>query len=283
MSNKFISNSHLWIKWVTVYDTKKEWPNVGILALTHWNEKVWLTVFNKFYKYYFQEDKILTWKVYLVCVNIKAYKKKVRFIDENMNRIWDKSLTGSVEWQRARELLPLLNHLDIVIDLHSVPVWNATIWISDLSTMNFDEELYDVNTILYDDMAKTWALIAHIIKNWWKWFAIECGNHNDTSAFSVWLNSVLNILWYYWVIKYYNHKYSWLYWKYKFLEEIIPETNNFKYQKKYCNFEKIEKWEVYATDNEKIYKNNYGKDVYVWIIHDKINPPDGCGFLFEKL
>jgi predicted deacylase len=52
-----------------------------------------------------------------------------RFIDEDINRLWDESvLTGprqSVELNRAREIRPLIDRADVILDLHSM------LWPSD--------------------------------------------------------------------------------------------------------------------------------------------------------
>lgn len=47
-----------------------------------------------------------------------------RFLDEDMNRVWDESVLGSkrcsVELDRARELRPLFETADVLLDLHSM-------------------------------------------------------------------------------------------------------------------------------------------------------------------
>ena len=52
-----------------------------------------------------------------------------RFLDEDMNRVWDDSLLKgsrrSIELDRAREILPFAESVDVMLDLHSM------LWPSD--------------------------------------------------------------------------------------------------------------------------------------------------------
>ena len=48
----------------------------------------------------------------------------MRFVDEDLNRVWDaKTLDGprdNIELARARELRPLIDTVDLLLDLHSM-------------------------------------------------------------------------------------------------------------------------------------------------------------------
>ncbi len=78
------------ILWIEVIDSWKQWLNFWIFAITHWNEKVWIEVFDYLKKDNFLNNKLKKWKVYLIAVNLLAYGKDKRFVDDNMNRIWNK-------------------------------------------------------------------------------------------------------------------------------------------------------------------------------------------------
>jgi predicted deacylase len=75
-------------------------------------------------------------KISFVFVNLVAFGRfdpraptLSRFIDEDINRVWEDSiLTGprnSVELSRAREIRPLIDKADVILDLHSM------LWPSD--------------------------------------------------------------------------------------------------------------------------------------------------------
>jgi predicted deacylase len=52
-----------------------------------------------------------------------------RFVDEDINRLWEEAILSSprhsVELDRAREIRPLIDHADVILDLHSM------LWPSD--------------------------------------------------------------------------------------------------------------------------------------------------------
>ena len=108
-------------------------PHVLILALTHGNEISGAIVLERLLRARLRPTRgILT----LGFVNLAAFARfdprqptVSRFIDEDMNRLWDPTVLNgprrSCELERAREILPAIQAADIVLDLHSM------LWPSD--------------------------------------------------------------------------------------------------------------------------------------------------------
>lgn len=82
----------------------KEWPIIWLVGLTHWNEIVWLDVFDSI-----KWLSLRIWEIILIPANIKAYEAHrdqkhfftFRYIDHDLNHIWDDSfIPWSYEYQR---------------------------------------------------------------------------------------------------------------------------------------------------------------------------------------
>jgi predicted deacylase len=108
-------------------------PHVAILSLMHGNELAGAVVLDRLLR---QGIRPLRGTLMLGFVNIAAFARfnpaeptASRFVDEDLNRVWDEeTLRGpreSVELTRARHIRPLLDDIDILVDLHSM------LWPSD--------------------------------------------------------------------------------------------------------------------------------------------------------
>jgi len=289
-TNKFLTSSYKWVDWITVFDTGIPYKNIWIFAITHWNEPVWLEVFEYFEKNI--KSKVTSWKVFLITINIKAYEKYIadwdiysnRFLDSNMNRIYNTNfIENDYEHSRLKELLPIFSELDIVLDLHSVPIWDNSIWISSSQFLEDSKQFLDVeNTMIWDIWTRN-SLITYFLEKNKPAFWIECGNHISDIWLHNGINNLRNILIYYWFMSWDIIKNIW--WKdiFEFYEEIYPISSDFKYSKIYGMFEELNTWEIYWIDNETIYKNDTDEKLYIWLLSKKIIPWDWCGFLFKKI
>lgn len=112
-------------------------PHVALLALTHGNEIAGAIVL----------DRLMGAGLRPACgrltfgfVNLAAFDRfdprqptLSRFIDEDLNRVWDETILDgarqSRELNRAREIRPLIDTVDIALDLHSM------LWESDPLTL----------------------------------------------------------------------------------------------------------------------------------------------------
>jgi len=292
MNYNFLKNTYKQIEWISVIDSWKKWKNIWIFALTHWNEPVWLEVINYLINEFDIKKNILIWKIYFICVNLKAYKKYIsqddflnyRFVNHNMNRIYKKDFVrGSYEFERLEELKIIFDEIDVVLDLHSVAAWNNIIWITNKKQVNIAKDIFDVENILVDDIASSWAMIGYFIDNCKMAFGIECWNHIWKTAYKNWIRNVLNFLSYFGVIDYKIQKEIKLNWVFGFLNEIFPKSFDFKHTKKFINFDKIWINEVYARDKDYEYKNTFDKEIFIALVWKKVKPGEGNWFLFEKI
>lgn len=116
------------IPYVMSFDSGKPGPHAVITSLVHGNELsgAWalITLMQ-------QEIKPKRGRLSLVFVNVEALKrfdpsqpKASRYLDQDFNRLWDEarlnSMERSRELDRARELRPLIESADWLLDLHSM-------------------------------------------------------------------------------------------------------------------------------------------------------------------
>ncbi|MBW6396633.1 succinylglutamate desuccinylase/aspartoacylase family protein [Roseomonas sp. HJA6] len=107
-------------------------PHLAISAIVHGNEIAGATVLDRWLRAGIRPAR---GTLSLVFVNLDAFAQfdpanptASRFLDEDMNRLWDvDTLEGkrrSSELRRARELLPFLETVDLLGDLHSM-LWDS--------------------------------------------------------------------------------------------------------------------------------------------------------------
>ncbi|MBN8875548.1 MAG: succinylglutamate desuccinylase/aspartoacylase family protein [Rhodospirillales bacterium] len=111
---------------------KSPGPHVALLALMHGNEFAGAIVLDRLLRAGFVPTRgVLT----MGFLNLAAFDRfdprrptASRFIDEDLNRVWDASVLdgprNSRELARAREIRPLLATVDVLLDLHSM-LWPA--------------------------------------------------------------------------------------------------------------------------------------------------------------
>ena len=102
-------------------------PHVALLGLTHGNEISGGIVLDRLLRGGFEPTR---GRLTFGFVNLAAFQRfdprqptASRFVDEDINRVWDGVLDGprhSVELERAREIRPLIDTVDVLIDLHSM-------------------------------------------------------------------------------------------------------------------------------------------------------------------
>lgn len=120
------------VSYFTTFDSGRPGPKVLITALVHGNELCGAIALDDL----FQNDvRPLVGSLTLGFCNVAAnaefradYPAFSRFIDEDFNRVWDldtlESDTHSLERARAREIRPIVDEADFLLDIHSMQ--NAT-------------------------------------------------------------------------------------------------------------------------------------------------------------
>ena len=118
---------------LTSFAAEAPGPHVLLLALMHGNEYAGATVLDRMLR---AKLRPLCGRLTLGFANLAAFTAfdpanptASRFLDEDMNRVWDPALLEgprhSAELARAREIRPAVEAADVVLDLHSM------LWPSD--------------------------------------------------------------------------------------------------------------------------------------------------------
>lgn len=292
MYSQFLSSQYMWIPWVTVIDSGKPWKNIWLCAITHGNEPVGLEVFSYLIDTFSLQKKLLTGKVFCIAINIDAYMffqsqstvLEWRCLHHNMNRIvWTPFVSGSSEHTRFVQLVPIFDQLDVVLDMHSVPVGDDVIGITDEKFLSDSFSFFDVQTILVDTLVWKWSLASYFLAKNVPAFGVECGNHVYGDSFAHGVSNVLRFLSYYNCIASYTQKEYICTDAYRFLSEIIVATEKFHFVRDFSNFDRVSAGECIAVDGETNVCVPYAYDVYVWLMWVKPLPWQWNGFFFEKI
>jgi predicted deacylase len=115
----------------TSFAARAPGPHVALLAITHGNELAGAIVLDRLLRGGVRPAR---GRLTLGFVNLAAFARfdprqptLSRFVDEDINRLWDPAVLDgprrSCELDRAREIRPLIDTLDIAVDLHSM-LWD---------------------------------------------------------------------------------------------------------------------------------------------------------------
>jgi predicted deacylase len=121
-------HGNLGIPYVTSFASGRAGPHAVITALVHGNELCGVHALLALLQH---EVRPRRGRLSLAFVNTQAYErfdpadpKLTRYVDEDLNRIWDDAtLDGprcSAELDRARQIRPLIESADFLLDLHSM-------------------------------------------------------------------------------------------------------------------------------------------------------------------
>jgi succinylglutamate desuccinylase len=112
------------------FDSRETGPHVCLVALTHGNEIAGAVVLDRLLRDSLRPSR---GRLTMIFANLDAFSRfepedptASRFLEEDLNRVWDPSvLEGprrSSELRRARALRPVLDSVDVLLDLHSM-IW----------------------------------------------------------------------------------------------------------------------------------------------------------------
>lgn len=116
------------VRGFTSFDSGKPGPDVIVVAVTHGNELAGAIVLDAMLR---DPPALARGRLTLGFANIDAFNRfnpkqptASRFVDEDLNRLWDTQVLDgsrtSSELTRARELRPLIERSDVLLDLHSM-------------------------------------------------------------------------------------------------------------------------------------------------------------------
>lgn len=192
------------------YESSEPGPHVMINALTHGNEVCGAIVVKALLEH---EIRPTRGKLSLCFANVDAYLSfdandpdASRFVDQDLNRVWthavlDNQQLQSSELQRARQLRPVLDTVDLLLDIHSMHERSKALTVSGLTAkaIALAKQLGEPENIVVDAGHADGCRLSDYSefdnpdssKNA---LLIECGQHWEASSVSVAKSSAAKFL-----------------------------------------------------------------------------------------
>src|SRR5581483_2745337 len=134
------------IPYVTTFESGRPGPHVLVNALTHGNEICGAIALDELFR---ASVRPAVGRLTLSFANVGAYRRfdtadptASRFVDEDFNRVWDTAVLDgprrSAELARARELRPLIDTVDLLLDIHSMQHATAALMLAGLTDKCLD-------------------------------------------------------------------------------------------------------------------------------------------------
>ena len=116
------------VDYIHQFDSGKPGPNVMISSVVHGNELCGAIAVDHMLR---NDVRPMKGKLSLAFMNVDAYlsfdadnPSASRYLDEDFNRLWTKEVLAgnrdSTELRRARKVLPVLDTVDLLLDIHSM-------------------------------------------------------------------------------------------------------------------------------------------------------------------
>ncbi len=257
------------MKGVLKLEGKRPGKTLAIFCGVHGNEKVGVKAINKVK----QDLKINNGTVYLVFANPTAIKINKRVYKKNLNRLFYKgNKGGSYEDDRAKELMKILNKCDALLDIHSYnsPTGNQFA-ICEKNAHKIVQKM-DFPIVVSGFSKIGHGTEGYMYKLGKIGICIECGTSNRSNKFlPLAIKSIYQFL------QFFNSidtkvKFDNVVQKKIAAKRIIyKNSDNFKFAKKYKDFEKLIPNKPYIFDGDKIVKAKPGE----CIIFPRANVPTG--------
>jgi succinylglutamate desuccinylase len=279
------------------FTTKQRGPTVVVMGGVHGNERVGVRVIEELERNL--SDNLLKGELYLILGNPEAYKLNHRFVETDMNRLFDQEnlsvirKSGSLlnlEQRRVGEVLPILEKAEFLLDLHStikpsVPfifVENTDKHL-ELATIFETEFIVSVKPNLNClDLAS--CTDNFVDSQGGVGLTYESGWHKDNSSFEQVFLKTKKYLNYLGLTTFELQDYSKNPCSPKHLlieKAIIPQSDSFRYEKDFKNFDKVSKGALIAKEgNTNILAE---KDLYLLFVKEDIQKNKPAGFLAVEI
>lgn len=241
------------IKGLTTKTSNKPGKTVAIFGGVHGNERVGVDAV----RWAVENIEPEFGTIHFVEANQQAITKNIRFIEKNLNRCFLKRDIGtSSEALRAKELMPLLDTCDALLDIHSSTSKEATPFII-CENDGFElAQLLDFPIISYGwDAIEPGGTDGYMFNQGKMGMCLECGSVFDAAAQATRAqNSILQFLEYFGVIstskvtadptpKKYIHVYK----------AARKQTDEFSFARDYADFEPLKEGKLFAKDGPEEY------------------------------
>lgn len=267
------------IHWVTCIDSWYDGPTLGVSVCTHGGEVVWLDIIDALESTLDIQKNLIRGKIFFILSNLWAYEKyshiiahwdKVsadhligtRFVDENMNRccsLENLATSTSYEVQRILELMPILQKLDLIFDIHSTYSSSDSMIIYTWKSKNIMQWVFNVSQEItwLADVALWKPFIDIVERNEGVGIGIESGCQLDKTWYKIWLDNLSRLLKHLWMIDpllqsldtcildtVYKQKIH-CFWS------ILIKWSKFRFYKNYKHLDKVSAWELICFDWER--------------------------------
>lgn len=247
----FLTNEYEKIEGVKIIYGKKPGKTLAIFAGVHGNEKAGIHALNKVYK----KCEIKRGVVYFVKGSPAALKRNIRFVEKDLNRCFlPSSDNGSYEEKRAKELIPILQESDALLDLHGSPAKESLPFaICEKEAWDVAKR-FDVSIISFDwNKIEAGAADGYMHQLNKPGICLECGPIKKYKNFIRFAeSSIYQFLQFYGAIGFGSVNLS-LKLKQKryirVLSAVYKKSENFRFKKEFSDFEPLIPGEVFAVDD----------------------------------
>ncbi len=182
-------------------DSGKKGPTIVISGATHGNETGGVDAMIKFCKYLEDNNlNILKGKLIFILGNPLAYKKGIRFVDENLNRSFVANISNNYEGNRAlaiRNFLKSQQNIKYWLDLHSVSSGDFKM-IAYIKSLKHEKTATKISPLSIHFCLKKGVLPGSTCEEATKLgingFIVECGNHYLESTIDTALYHIIYLL-----------------------------------------------------------------------------------------
>lgn len=307
--NYFKENENGLIDGGMTIDSGISGTEILIVGGTHGDEPGGVNAIVDFHKYLIKNSKKLkSGKVHFLLGNPNAYALDCRYIDYDLNRVFDNTSLDNYESRRAMEILKFLdlnNGIVAVLDFHSVSVGDLQMIVYDIeheksSLLAFSLSPVAVHLAYHSKHIKG-LLIGKCQDKGMMSFAVECGNHDDRNSSDVAYSHIKRSLFYFEIMdedrsdnksndgindddidnrvdtEFKNRK---EFTRYETIASVIPGPN-FKYSKKFVTGDYLKKGELIGKSDNGEHRSP--EDCY-FVLPSKNVRLDDCdvGFLCTK-
>ncbi|MFM7850901.1 MAG: succinylglutamate desuccinylase/aspartoacylase family protein, partial [Flammeovirgaceae bacterium] len=170
----------------------KKGETVVIFGGIHGNEVGGVEALVRFKKYFdLRKLKLKQGKIILILGNPQAYKKGLRFVDQNLNRAFDHNRQNGLEGKRAKNIYSFLKNyhkIDYILDLHSVSVgeFKAAIYLKEYFNQEQVLKFSFLDThfcFTQEDLPGTTCSLAKQLGAFG--YSVECGNHLSKNSTTI--------------------------------------------------------------------------------------------------
>lgn len=203
------------IDYVTTFDSGKGGPHVMVSAVVHGNELCGAIALDHLFRH---DVRPLAGRLTLAFMNVAAYHsfdprkpRESRFVDEDFNRVWGldvlKGDRETVETRRAREVRPVVDTVDFLLDIHSMQNINEPLMMAGpvLKGRQYARDIGLPKTVVSDAghaagrRMRDYApfIDPHSPRNA---LLVECGQHWEAAAADVALAVTYRHLWHHGMI-----------------------------------------------------------------------------------